>query len=309
MNRFFISLSALLLFSCYFLTAQVGHIESSLQSRLLKADNTPTQALLDLLEILNITHDGTLPSIVKVTQERLLFSDREDWQIPEDPTYDPKKIVPLLDTLGLCEKIIPQKMHYEGAIFLGGNLWSVRQRLAYVIELLNHGYTFNKMFIMTGEHPLDEGRYTASDFFEYQSKKLPLKSSWKPWHSFPKNEAEMICMVFEQVELPKKFYQLECKVIVSKIDPISGKRPTTRTNVVDFLKTKPVPGTYLVFSNQPYIGYQDSVWLTLLPGYITIETVGHEALQRPLISQCLDRLARWLYQENLRRNSNMHAKF
>ncbi len=278
-------------------------IHAGLQDRLFDNDNVPSKSLIELLEVLTISHEGTLESIVQATQKHFLVTGKEGWQMTENPAYDSEVLTPLLTKLGFFESVLPEKKFYEGVIFPGGNVWSVRQRLAYLVKLWQQGCRFKNITVMTGEHPLDQGRYSAEDLFNYQHPDLPLKKEWQAWSSFPTNEAEMICMVFEQVQLPKELCDIPLVTIVSTMDPITGKRPTTYNNVMDFLAHQPVPGTYLVISNQPYLGYQDSVFLSYLPANITIETVGDQSLCTHTMTQYIDRLARWIYQESIRRKN------
>lgn len=268
-----------------------------LQQYLYDTNHHPTPALLELLEVLHIPHDGTLASINSSMQKHLLVNGIEDWLMPDSPSYNRETIVTLLTKLGLFTTVTPSTTSYDGAIILGGSLWSMRQRIAYMINLWNTGYRFKKITIMTGENSVYRGRYTCYDLFEYTSADLPLNPHWQPWQIWPETEADMARMIWEQIQLPQALQSIPCEIIVSKIDSITGKRPTTGDNAKDFLKTNPAPGTYLIFSNQPFVGYQHAVFASYMPHDIIVETVGKRAFGDHNITMYLDRLAKWLYQE------------
>jgi len=57
----------------------------------------------------------------------------------------------------------------------------------------------------------------------------------------------------------------------------SWRRANTFDTIKEWLKHKPLPGDCLVFSNQPYVGYQHAVVSSTLPKTFLVETVGREA--------------------------------
>lgn len=81
-------------------------------------------------------------------------------------------------------------------------------------------------------------------------------------------------------------------------------RPTTGDTVDSWLQSNLISGSCLVISNNPYVGYQDSVVRTLLPNDFKIETVGNKCSLSVVIAVYLDNLVRWLYQEQKRLSEN-----
>jgi hypothetical protein len=80
------------------------------------------------------------------------------------------------------------------------------------------------------------------------------------------------------------------------------RRATTGDTIIDWLATSPAHGDCLFISNQPYVGYQDSVMRTYIPhSFGSLETCGPQASNTTRNSDILDDLARFLYQEKIRR--------
>ena len=112
--------------------------------------------------------------------------------------------------------------------------------------------------------------------------------------------------LWENAQIPEKMRQIPYLLIDAprqeKADGTST-RPNTKDTLIEWLKKNPAPGKCLFISNQPFSGYQDSIARTVIPPTFSIETIGVEANQKLGIAIFLDNLARWIYQENIRRES------
>ncbi len=266
---------------------------------------TINHSLLDLLTLLDISHDGTLSSIVRSTQEAWLRKPgTERWHIQEQYNNQKEVILPLCHKLQLAQEIKPTKTHYDYALLLGAALPRVRCRLAYLLELWNQGIRFDKLIILAGQRPLDASLENESELLNVQTQpNLPTKQCWHLEGSLPTTEAQMMAMVLDQIELPADFnarIELQVTPMITKADG-TVVRPTTGDTISTWLATQPMPGSIIAFSNQPFVGYQHSVLLTYLPGNFTVQTVGEQIDHNNLnVAVILDTLARWIYQEQIR---------
>ena len=92
------------------------------------------------------------------------------------------------------------------------------------------------------------------------------------------------------------------------------KRPNTKNTICQWLATGPQPGSCLVISTQPFIGYQEAIFKYILPSEFEIEAIGPGTNNRypnadldldnhntpfPL-SVYLDNFAKWLLYEQLK---------
>ena len=77
-------------------------------------------------------------------------------------------------------------------------------------------------------------------------------------------------------------------------------RPTTEDSIKIWLETKPAERKILAVSNNPHIGYQESVLKTYLPKDLNLETVGPAASLKLPLAFYLGEMTRWLYQEQIR---------
>ena len=276
---------------------------------LLNRDGSPKKPLLSLLNMLHIAHDGTLKTIVEATQKEWLRGSRKErWEIPEQYEEKREEIISGLEQLNCVYKISAEKKQYRYAIVLGALASRVRSRLAFLIDQWNSGVRFDELIFLGGTRPLHTKLENKELLLDSHNKELPFKKDWKLEGPLPKTEYEMIKMIFDQSDLPD---ELKKNVVVTFIDtPMQKKsdgtlrRPNTEDTIGSWLSENPKPGTCLVISNQPYVGYQDSVVRTLLPKDFYIETIGCEAYHDLPIVVHLDNITRWLYQERKRRNKS-----
>lgn len=275
-----------------------------LPSTILDNNNKPSQALLDLLNTFNIAHDGDLKSIVDATQKNWLrAAGKERWEVDEIEVGHKDKVLELLKKLECVDEIKPLNKEYDYCLLMGALATSFQRRIAYALKLWNSGIRFKNLIILGGQRPRNLQQEPEEVFLNnlcYQ-----VKRDWVFDGKLPETETEINKFIYNQMQLPDDFEKL---VNVQFIDtPMQMKsdgtltRPTTGDTMHEWLKNDPKPGSCLVISNNPYIGYQDSVVRTFIADPFKIETVGDGAKLQEKISIYLDSLARWLYQEKVRR--------
>jgi len=123
------------------------------------------------------------------------------------------------------------------------------------------------------------------------------------WSSV-KTEKDMMQVIIEESDLPEA---LRKHVKVTVVDApkkfVNGKlaRPTTGDTVNAWMEKQPEAGSCVAISSQPHVLYQQAVLATLLPENFHVETIGYQENGHAKIAETLDALARFLYQENIRR--------
>lgn len=276
------------------------------RSRLLFDNNgNPSQPLQALLELTGIEHDGTLSSIVEKTQKQWLrAAGKERWEIDEMFPEKRAEALALLDTLGCIAEVKPTHTHYDYAVVLGTTVQRVRTRLQYLINLHNAGVQCNKIIVLGSERPLDAMLEHATVLLDCNNGFLACKPNWSLKSDAPKTETEMMKMVYDQAELPDSFANIPVTFIDTRMiknDNGTLRRPSTGDTIHSWLATNPEEGSCLFISNNPFIGYQDSVVRTFMPTNFIVETVGAATTNDVKLSVHLDNCARWLYQEKIRR--------
>ena len=168
------------------------------------------------------------------------------------------------------------------------------------------GVRFNKLVFLTGARTLDAKQEPVAALEDRTQTILPIRSDWHYDQTMVyKTETDMTNLVYDQAQLPAELRAVPV-LFVDAPQTVAAdgtiKRPTTVDTLVTWLKDKPAPVMCLFISNQPFVGYQDSITRTVLPATFMIETVGF-AIPAPYesVSLYLDSLARWLYQEQQRR--------
>lgn len=277
-----------------FMPHAYGHI--------LHENGKPSPALLELLTLLNVTHDGSLQSIVQATQQQWLRKPgSERWDMQEVHADKQAHILELLHNLGCIDTVNATQQQYDYALLLGATVSRVRTRLAYLLDQWQQGVRFKYLIFLGSERPLD-AKIESADLLRDLSRYPYADHDWSAT-KLPTTEYQMMRMVFDQTELPADFE----KVIVifintpQQLEPNgTWRRANTMDTIREWLAQQPKPGSTLVVSNQPYVGYQDAVVRTGLPSTFSVETIGHRVSDNEKIAVYLDTVARWIYQENVR---------
>jgi hypothetical protein len=280
-------------------------VRQDLQTVLIDSNNKPTLPLLELLKEFKVDHNGDLSSIVDATQKKWLrASGQERWQIDEIEVAQKNKVVELLKQLKCMDEIKPLNKNYDYCLLMGGLAARFQLRFAYLLDLWKQGIRFKNLIILGGQRPRDLQIENEEVFL----KNLPyqVNKNWKFDGKFPETESEINKFIYNQMDFPKEFNEfvnvqfIDAKMKINSDGSLS--RPNTGDTMHEWVKTNPKPGKCLVISTfNPYIGYQDSVVKTYISELFEIETVGQESLLNEKISVYLDTIARWLYQEKVRR--------
>lgn len=237
--------------------------------------------VLHAFSIAAITPD----EIVKETQKAWLRpAGKERWEVDDVYAARKQELMPLFKDLGLVEEKRPLQNIYDYLLVMGALYTRAKSRLEYAISLACIGINFRTIVILGSERPLNAQQEPDSLFYG-----SPL----------PKTEFQMMQWLFEHTLMPTNMYHAALWINTpNKIDE-NGKmqRATTADTINMFLTHNPIPGTCLVISNQPHVEYQAAVTRFLLPESFIVEGVGHSLSEKAPVSEILDALARWIYQE------------
>lgn len=248
----------------------------------------PSAGLRKLLEAFALKQ-GNAQTIVNETQKAWLrTSGKERWEAED--LYENRKInlMPLFEEVGLILEIKPQGKEYDYLLIPGALHKRVQLRMEHAIKLWNEGYRFKEIIFLGSERILDPKQEPTSTF-DFDANPIP------------KTESEMMQWVYSHTDLPKDMKRIKTTFInaPNSVDANGkAKRANTGDTIARWLATNPQPGTCLIVSNQPHIGYQTEVAKTYLPKSFTIISAGGAIEPNTKVSEILDALARWIYQSN-----------
>lgn len=271
----------------------------NLSRYILTASGQPTAALADVLRFFNITHQYPLAALIQETQQKWLRpGGTERWELPER-LADSDRIIAhaLFARCGLIDALYPKKKIYDYLLFMGGDLYGMHERLTALLTYLDEGIEAKNIIFLTAQRPLDPTHEAAQKI-----------ASLIP--SFSAEEIRSLQTEYDLLKLlwhhSASGYQTIAHTFVNTPNHIKeGKwaRATTPDTLQEWLKKQPAPGTCLMISSQPLIGYQESVTRSVIFSTetekpFTIWAVG-PASARNSSDEYLDTLARWLYQEGI----------
>lgn len=265
---------------------------------LITADKKPTPALLALLSLCDIHHDGSLTTIIEATQKEqpvgfLRPKDKERWQITSYVTAKADAIRHQCDLLAMLQEIKPLHHQYDYIVVFGGSIHGIRMRLAFLKKLWEEGVRSQKIIILTGQRFLDPAIESEAILTDKNNGLLPITSTWS-MKDYPKTETDMIRMVLEQSIVPQDWHSIPI-IYIDTPAPLGSMRPNTGDTIQYWLTTQPIPGSLLAISEQPLIGYQDAVLRRFLPKSFIIETVGSAIVPDTKPELLIGTVGWWLY--------------
>ena len=242
------------------------------------------QALAQLASALSIAPDA---DIVAETQKQWLRKpNQERWEMAELSSDQRLFVLSWAAEQGLFAPWKPFYKTYDKALILGTTTSRMEMRLDYLKQLWEEGIRFSEVVWLTGERPLD-----------IQADGLTDRCS---------NESEAAHILWEESNLPEEMRALPVVFIAvpMKMEGPTLKRPNTEDTMIAWLKSAPDPCTALFVSDQPFCGYQFAVIKASLPSTFLFDLVGPgvDATSHPAAAAItLDSIARWIYQESLKK--------
>lgn len=285
----------------------MDHLKSSSLS-VMTDDGQVKSEIHELLKHSGINSADSLDDIVRATQRAqgaggwMRKPGAERWQIDEleKDSDETAQLLTLFSKLNMIQEIQPNQKHYTYAVLAGATAERVRSRFAHLIYLWKKGIRFDNLVVLGGERDLDPQLESEKVLFEPEKSYLEIRTDWVRPVKVPTTEFEMMKMVIDQAVLPAELKFMAITYINApkvKTDTGALRRPNTSDTIKEWLATSPNPGSVLLLSNQPYVGYQHACMKTYIPSTFVIETVGESASSQEKLAILFDTLARWLYQE------------
>lgn len=208
-----------------------GHI-------LLNEDLTLSPSLKKLFNFLNAKDINTFEEANKYAQENFLRPKgiERQMQKPHPLESEFNKVLPILRSMKMIDAI-PAFGHYNYLAFNGQSLPQMRRQVEFIKR---SSVTFNEIVFATGSRNLQAIFDKDDPNFDI------LKSEY--------DAAKYLLKVY----FPNK------KSIVLNATTDKLPRPNTKTTVNAWMEQKPEPGSILMVSNNPYIGYQYLTWFGVL---------------------------------------------
>lgn len=248
-------------------------------------EKTPLQALLNKFSI----PCDSLDQMVEDTQRMFLRAQgKERWEVEQRCEQDRPELLKLFKQLGLVQTWEPTRTSYTYVLLLGGTAISMRDRLRYLIELLERGIQAQQIVLLVGQRDVD----VEKDIQPLQD----LGINTNDIHT----ETDVIQSLYAFFQKQHVCLAAHSPIIIDtpkQVDSGVVRRPNTADTIRTWLcSEEPHAGTCLVISSQPFCHYQHVTCTTLLPNEFIIETVGKTDNEKSSIAVYLDTVARALYQ-------------
>lgn len=243
-------------------------------------EEQPHPSLCKLMDILEIAYLPNREALVEISQTQWLQKGKERWEFEERYPQKREQLLPLLQSLGCVENVLPLYQHYDYVLILGGLEQRMKDRVSFFLNLVQNGLTCSKVFLLGGERPLQSHLEAHSEEISTESELLLYL-----WSEFSTDSPINIPFAFVSTPM--------------KQTPSGTQRPNTQDTFISWKALGLSPGSCLVISSQPFVGYQHYTALGSIPSYFHIETVGPSSKPDTPLSVYLDNLAKWIYQENV----------
>jgi hypothetical protein len=271
---------------------------------LIESDGSPSRILRRLFETLKLKAE-TVENMNTIAQKDFLRKpNQERWEM--DDRYEKQKadIYPILQALGVTHEIVPSQGMYESVNYVclhGARVTTMRDRIKF---LLDHWKKFPvaskeriKVVFFAGDRALDAKIEGADVLLNPQF----ARPGWIAPKVLPTTEVSAAELLWDQM-VDNEALRQKVSFVQAPLKE-DGKRPTTGDTIIEWINSSHVDldsAHILAISNNPYIPYQDLVFINILldKGFRAkaLETVGSAANPDTSIAVHLDNIARWLYE-------------
>ncbi len=269
---------------------------------LLTKDDKPTQNLQNILTFFGIQPTLSLTELIQETQKKWLRpSDNERWHLSETLSAAQRNNAHrLFEKIGMVYPITPSQKKYCYLLFMGGDIHGMHERLTELAMLLHKGVSISQIIFLTAQRELDPNHESIEKICSILGKENKIQCERAAYNL--KTEYDLLKYMWH--ESPLAFQVKTSPSFINTPNKLkNGKliRATTPDTIIEWLKQKPKPGSCLILSSQPLIGYQEAVARTLLSHNFPIDSYGPASSTTVTTAEYLDTLARWLYQEGILR--------
>jgi hypothetical protein len=145
--------------------------------------NQPNKALLELLALTKVNHNGTLEDIVEQTKKAWMRpAGKERWEVEDIYKAQEKEIKRLAQQLGLIDEITPDLTKEVDVIIIPGSLYGgICLRLGYALALLEKGLVAHEIVMLGSARPIVTEPIVIEgiDVLLSDDCKLPYNAAWK----------------------------------------------------------------------------------------------------------------------------------
>jgi hypothetical protein len=250
----------------------------------------PSNALLELLEVLGIKHDGTLIGIRDATQKSWYQSGKFRAEIKENPEYLvlKDKLMSIFRELGLVEGVFASKLSYDIALIHGGTLPAVQKRIAFLAQEWKRGVRFKIVSFLGSQRKIISDKEDPCKI-EKEVWGVPFNIEKTPIHY--EHEFEMMSILYEVANLPWKN-----EIPLRFLFPAKENANTKETTREWYERFKGEAFNSLLFiSSQPFVSFQQIVVKKVIFDR-EVETIGYSAPQSIPITAYLDNIAKIIYE-------------
>lgn len=248
---------------------------------LFDASYAPSKNLLQLLHLLGRNDNNNSIEAINIWAQSHLLRQKERWD-PQTNVFESKRkyLYPLLQNLGFVDEVKPSFKEYQAIIIYGALLPRVQNRISYLIKQFKKGITFSHIYLLGSERTLQNSEKLVLGDLACSTEMEMIRILWK----------RMTGDIFKGIEV-----HYICA-------PQNGlKRAITDDTVNKWLEGKPLPGRYLVVSNQPHILRQGLVANSIAPDDFDFDVIGKRLSTKEPTMIILDELARAIYQLKMRK--------
>lgn len=258
----------------------------------------PTKPLLRLLQLTDVTHDGTLEGVHRATQERWRQHGKHSGDIVDIYPLVADQVVPIFEELGYVgEQSAPRKQYDIGIIF-GAYILAVRKRFAMLKRLWDDGLRFDQLVLLGSArkaHPEKESLAKVNS----AEGGLDFDPMWENLEEVPPTEAKLMETVLWQSDLPAEwrdnFLVVETPL---RTDRPEKPDPSGEDTIRQWLDYHDASGSTAVgVYSQPQLRHMEVVCRRLMvPRGIEVDLVGYAAPPNTNVSQVLDSVAKVIHE-------------
>lgn len=250
-------------------------------------DGVPREALRGLLDLFDLTHDGSLADILRVTQAAWYKEGKLRVDIDEEHGHKREAAMPFLRQLGLVDEISATQSRNEMAIVLGAVKSAIRKRYAILIREYRQGVRFRSLVMCGSARPSNE---VVTDFAN-EFLPFPENTSFAGYENPPPDETDLMEAIYQ---LARPTFPWNRDIIpLFKKTTVQGRHANTRDTLTDW-GTFPT-GKILLVSSQPFVSFQLMIARQCLPG-CQIDAIGPAASPTLAISKFLDNAAKIIFE-------------
>ena len=196
-------------------------------------------------EMLKLVEDTQKNLVNRADKQERWETTTLDWMAANQTTLKEN-----FNTLDFVNEVLPMEKNFDAVGILGASMKAMHDRIKFVESLIERGYKFKKVVLLTGE------RYATTNV-DCSAEKLEEVAQFFGIESKKVTETHLFKYLYENSSLNGKF-----DLVVIDTPQRDGRRPTTQTTVEDFCAwntAHPEVESMVFISGQPHVLYQKAI--------------------------------------------------